>query len=240
MADFIFADQYRLEEGPTRTFYENYLKGLVHKHNNLMGVIQGFSSLILYDEGISSEVRENAQQMQDSAKRSSDLNRDVLTAAGCGRCEPERVELAGMLDYWRGKAEEMCGAAGVPLHFEARQGLVPVRGESGKITEIYTHLLRNAVESAKEVSGGSVAVDLFPPGEASPGDNVDLFVRNSCEQLATEDLERAFEPFHTTKGSEHFGLGLTAAAILAGQMEQRLGLRFADATMTAWLALPPA
>ena len=41
MADFIFADNYRLDESPTRNFYELFLKGLVHKHNNLMGVIQG-------------------------------------------------------------------------------------------------------------------------------------------------------------------------------------------------------
>ena len=73
MADFIFADDYRLDESPTRNFYELFLKGLVHKHNNLMGVIQGFSSLILYDDDISSEVRDCAQQMQDSSKVASDF-----------------------------------------------------------------------------------------------------------------------------------------------------------------------
>ncbi len=240
MADFIFADDYRLDEGSTRSFYETFLKGFVHKHNNLMGVIQGFSSLILYDDDISSEVRDSAQQMQDSSKEASDLNREVLGAAGCGRCEISSVNLSDILGYWESKATEICEAAGVSLHFTAREGLVPVAGESGKLSEIFSHLVANAAEAAAEVSGGSVAVDLFPPGEASQGENVDLFIRNSSVELSTELVVKAFEPFHTTKGSQHFGLGLTNAAVIAGQMKQRLGLRFADSTMTAWLALPPA
>jgi signal transduction histidine kinase len=240
MADFIFADDYRLDEGSTRSFYETFLKGFVHKHNNLMGVIQGFSSLILYDEGISGEVRDSAQQMQDSSKMASDLNREVLGAAGCGRCEIGSVNLSDVIGYWEGKAKEICDAAGVPLHFTARDGLVPIAGDSGKLSEIFSHLLSNAAEAAADVSGGSVAIDLFPSGEASPGDNVDLFIRNSSVEVSPDMVAKAYEPFHTTKGSEHFGLGLTGAAVLAGQMKQRLGLRFADSTMTAWLAMPPA
>lgn len=240
MAEFIFSDDYRLEDGPTRAFYESFLKGLVHKHNNLTGVIQGFSSLILYDEGISGETRDSAQQMQDSARMASDLNREVLAAAGVSRCELENVKLEDVLKYWEEKAGEICDAAGVPLQFSAREGLVPVQADGAKLTEIFTQLVRNAAEGAAEVTGGSVAIDIFPPGEASPGDSVDLFVRNSCSELDPAEVESAFEPFHTTKGSEYFGLGLTTAAILAGQMNHRLGLRCADATMTAWLAIPKA
>lgn len=240
MADFIFADDYQLDESSTRSFYEVFLKGLVHKHNNLMGVIQGFSSLILYDEEISGEVRDSAQQMQDSAKMASELNREVLESSGCGRCEIGVVNLSDVQNYWEGKANEICQASGVPIQFTTRDGLVSVAADSGKLSGIFSTLIQNAAEAAAEVPGGSVAVDLFPPGEASPGDHVDLFIRNSSPELSPEMVKKSFEPFHTTKGSEHFGLGLTSAAVLAGQMKLRLGLRYADATMTAWLSLPPA
>lgn len=240
MADFIFADDYRLADGSTRSFYETFLKGLVHKHNNLMGVIQGFSSLILYDEGISDEVRDSARQMQDSAKQASDLNREVLGSAGCGRCEAGVVNLPDVLGYWESKTKEICDAYGVGHQFTARDGLVPVAADSGKLSEVFSHLVKNAAEAASEVTGGSVAIDLFPPGEASPGENVDLFIRNSSVEQSPEMVAKAFEPFHTTKGSEHFGLGLTTAAVITGQQNQRLGLRYADSTMTAWLSMPPA
>lgn len=240
MADFFFADRYRLDEGPTRDFYESFLKGLVHKHNNLMGVIQGFSSLILYDDGISSEVRESAQQMQDSSKVASDLNQEVLIASGCSRCDRSAVSIGELVTFWSDKANEICNRAGVALQVNARDGLPAVTGDGGKLTDVFTELIKNAAEGAAEVGGGSVAIDIFPPGEASPGTNVDLFIRNSSPAMDAEALEKAFEPFHTTKGAEYFGIGLTAAAVMAGQMGMRLGLRHADATTTAWLAMPPA
>ena len=86
MADFLYADDFRLGQGPTRRFYEFFLKGYVHKHNNLMGVIQGFSALILFDDTINEEVRESAEQMQTSARAATDLNREILGATGCARC----------------------------------------------------------------------------------------------------------------------------------------------------------
>jgi signal transduction histidine kinase len=240
MAEFIFADDYRLDESSTRRFYEFFLKGLVHKHNNLMGVIQGFSSLILYDEDISDEVRENAQQMQDSAKIASELNRDVLVAGGCGRCDMESVAVADVLPYWSETANEICTAAGVSMQTNFSEGLPAISGDRGKLTEVFKQLVRNAADAASEIGGGSVAIDIFPPGQASPGNNVDLFIRNSSGEMSADDLRQAFEPFHSSKGANAFGLGLTIAAVLAGQMGMRLGLRHAEATTTAWLAMPPA
>lgn len=240
MADFFFADEYRLDQSPTRDFYEVFLKGLVHKHNNLMGVIQGFSSLILYDDGISEEVRDSAQQMQDSSKIASVLNQEVLSSAGCAHCEEGTIIISDVLNYWRNKAGEICEASEVGLEINARDGLPTVKGDGAKLSEIFAHLARNAAEAAAEVSSGSVAIDIFPPGEASPGNNVDLFVRNTSVAMSEEDVKKSFEPFHTSKGSEHFGLGLTTASVISGQMGMRLGMRHAEGTTTVWLAMPQA
>ena len=238
MAEFVFADDYRLGRNNTRQFYELFVKGYIHKPNNPMGVIQGFSSLILYDDSINEEVRESAEHMQTSAKAATDLNRDVMGASGCGRIDMGVVRLSDVLPYWKGKSEEICGAAMVNLSFHARENIPPVAADSGKLGELLFHLIRNAAESAADFPQGSVAIDIFPPGEASPGTNVDLFIRNNSVDLDANTLRRSFIPFETSKGSEHFGIGLTSAAVLAGDMDIRLGLRSAEGTMTAWLSIP--
>lgn len=238
MAEFVFADDYRLGRNGTRQFYELFLKGYIHKHNNLMGVIQGFSSLILYDESINEEVRESAEQMQSSAKAATELNRDVMGASGCGRIDMGTVRFSDILPYWKSKAEEICGSARVNFALHARENLPHVTADSGKMGELLFHLIRNAAESAADFPQGSVAIDIFPPGEASPGTNVDLFIRNTSVDLNTDTVRRFFIPFETSKGSDHFGIGLTTAAVLAGDMGMRLGLRSAEGTMTTWLAVP--
>lgn len=240
MADFVFADDFRLGQNSTRQFYEHFLKGFVHKHNNLMGVIQGFSSLILYDDSINAEVRESAEQMQTSAKSATELNREVLAAAGCARCESGRVQFSDVLPFWKSKSEEICAASGAGFSVRLRDGVPTVVADSTRVGELYFHLIRNAAEAAAAFPGGSVAVDIFPPGEASQGNHVDLFIRNNSPDLDEATLRRYFLPFETSKGAEHFGIGLTAAAVLAGDMGMRLGLRSAEGTTTAWLAIPVA
>lgn len=236
MSDFIFADDYRLDQGPTRDFYQSFLKGLVHKHNNLMGVIQGFSSLILYEENLDASVRENAQQMQDSAKSAAELNKELLTAAGCVHFEKSlgSVQLGDMWSFLMEKCEEICSANGSGFQVNTKPDLPTIAGDSGYINEIITKLVTNAAESGE----GTVAMDVFAPGEASSGNNIDLFVRNKCKEISPDELARSFEPFHTGKTADHFGLGLTTAAVLAGQMGMRLGIQYKDGTFTAWLAMP--
>lgn len=240
MADFVFADEYRLEPGPTRRFFEHFLKGFVHKHNNLIGVVQGFSGLILIDDSIPTEIRESTEQMQNAARVATVLNREVLGASGCARCEPGAVRLADLLPFWKSKAEEIAASSGVSLAFRVSETLPPVAGDSTRLGEVFFHLVRNACEASAGFPGSAVEIDLLAPGAGSNQGTVDLFLRNRSADLDEGALRRSFQPFESSKGSEHFGLGLTAAAVLAGDMGLRLGLRSAEGTVTAWLALPEA
>lgn len=238
MSEFVFADEYRLGQNPARQFFEAFLKGYVHKHNNLMGVIQGFASLILYEDGVGDELRENAEQIQTSSKSATELNREVLGAAGCGRCDLGTIRLTDVLPYWQNKGAEICAASGVELRFQASENLPPVTADAKRLGEVFFHLLSNAAEAAAEFSGSPVVVDLLAPGQASELGTVDLLIRNRSADFSPEALKKAFIPFESSKGIEHFGIGLTAAAVMAGDLGARLGLRSAEGTMTAWVAIP--
>jgi C4-dicarboxylate-specific signal transduction histidine kinase len=238
MADFVFADAYQLEEGKTREFYETFLKGLVHKNNNLLGVIQGFSSLVLHDENLSKDVRESTEQMHEASKSGADLNKVVLQAGGCVTTTAESIDLSNLLVFWKGKCEDICNASNVALQFSAEEGLPTVRGNASRLSEILVCLISNAAEAASEFSNGTVALDLFLPGKASPGNNVDLFIRNTSKDLEESAIIKAYIPFESSKGNDHFGLGLTTAAIISGDLGIRLGLRSSEGTTTAWLSIP--
>ena len=188
-------------------------------------------------------VRENAQQMQDSAKSATELNKEVLSSSGCVTHDGDSgstVQVGDMLPFLSEKCEGICNEHGVGFQMNADPDLPEVAAETGHISEILTRLVTNAAEAARDVDNGAVALDIFPPGKASPGRNVDIFVRNRCSEMSQEALKKAFEPFHTTKTAEHFGLGLTTCAVVAGQAGMRLGIRFDEGTFTAWLAIPPA
>jgi len=235
MDEFTFADAYRLETGTTRSFYESFLRGLVHKHNNLMTSIQGFSSLVLLEGGLSDEVRENVEQILHSVRQATAMNSAVL-AAGIGRkLDLAPTDFAAFAAYWRSKASDLCEESGVPLEMRMAEGLPRVMADRDKLTELFTHLLTNAAEAAARVPEGSVSVELAVAAE-EPG-RVDLTIRNRSEAMDERAVREAFLPFDRAAPGEHFGIGLTIAAVLAGDMGMRLGLKHAEGVTTARLSM---
>jgi signal transduction histidine kinase len=239
---FFFTDHLVLDESPTREFYKSIFQGLIHKNNNVLGVIQGFSSLILMDDDLGRSLRENVEQMKNSSIEASELAKVILTTAGCARISLDAVDLAEFLPNIERKAREAGEKNGVSVKFNASPNLPAVTADSNRLNELLSELVLNAAEAAADIPGGEVAIDVLPPGEASAADlnQVDFFIRNSSEEIPAEDLRGLFKPFNSTKGNSHYGLGLTTAGVLAGQMRMRLGIRCIDGTTTVWLSLPVA
>ncbi len=84
------------------------------------------------------------------------------------------------------------------------------------------------------------ALDILNPGQASPAENrtLDIFVRNTGSQIDMNKVEEIFQPFHSSKDSSHFGVGLTTSAVLSKQMGMRLGVNSENNTTTFWLSVP--
>ncbi|MDF1812629.1 MAG: ATP-binding protein [Verrucomicrobiales bacterium] len=240
MAEFVFADDYILESGKTRDFYVAFMKGMIHKNNNLVGVIQGFGSLMLLEDDLSDSLRENTEQMESAGRTMSELNKKVLTAAGCGRVECTAANLQDMFQFHEEKAEAICRDLGVTFKFQASPGLPAVVVDTTKFSEVFENLVRNAAESAAETEKKAVLVEVFPPGAATSTGHVDMFIRNTSADIPVHKIPEFYEGFYTSKGNDHFGLGLTTAAVLCGQMNIRLGIKCKDGTTAVWLAIPVA
>lgn len=75
-----------------------------------------------------------------------------------------------------------------------------IRLDEEKMHQVFLNLLKNAIEASTE--GGEIGVQLFRDETSAV-----LEISNSGEPMTAETLERAFEPFYTTK-SRGSGLGL--------------------------------
>lgn len=240
-AQFLFADHLTLDLSPTRDFYMELLRGLAHKNNNVLAVVQGFSSLIMMNDNLDESTRENIQQMRDSAHHSSSLSERILATGGCSKISPQSVQLSDflpLLDSFR----DICESAGVGLTLNLAENVPAVRADINRLKDLLSELVKNAAEGAARDSAGHVQLDLLAPGEASPAHEnmIDIFIRNNGPAIPEHKLADMFLPFTTTKGSKHFGLGLTTAGVLAGQMKMRLGIASEEGVTTAWLSAPVA
>jgi signal transduction histidine kinase len=95
--------------------------------------------------------------------------------------------------------------ANVSVQTQLARGLPPVLGDRVQMQQVILNLIINAFEAMEGVEG---ARDLLISTDKAESDGVLVMVRDSGPGLAPAALERAFEPFYTTKSSG-LGMGLS-------------------------------
>jgi signal transduction histidine kinase len=105
-------------------------------------------------------------------------------------------------------------------------------GDPGLLTEIFTNLLKNALEATPE--GGEVSVEVGPLEQG-----LWVAIRNTGVGIPEDMRARIFEPFFTTK-AEGTGLGLAIARQLIESHGGRISVESDGSTWTSFVVELPA
>jgi signal transduction histidine kinase len=121
--------------------------------------------------------------------------------------------------------------------FEPTVGEVELFGSPGRLTQVLTNLLTNAVEASRD-HGGPITVRLAPDPRG-----IELSVSDQGRGIAPENLSRIFDPLFTTKFGENTGMGLTIVhdiviSEFSGTIEAESEVG-QGTTFTIWLPRPP-
>ena len=238
---FVYPTHLNLGEQTSEGFHQELLRGLTHKLNNMLAIIQGFSSLILMNKELDESVLENMQHIKEASLNISALSERIRAAGGCAKISTQPLQLEEYLNVVQAAIREPFTKADVEFDSEIAAGLPPVKVDPTKLKELLQELLKNAAEAAQK-SGGRALMQITGPGVASSAQDprVDILITNTGSTIPADKLEEIFRPFSGTKNSHHLGLGLTIAAMLAHQMDVRLGVNSQDNTTTLWVSLPVA
>lgn len=188
--------------------------GVAHEINNPAGIIllrAGQLSQSLATAG--PEVVEDLDVIQ----RQVDKIRQIVTALLTFSRRTETVGQMVVLDLndvvlrTAKLMESLLRSRQVTVELSLAPDLPPVRAEGSRIEQVLLNLVNNAVDAMPE--GGRVTF-----GSAMDGDRVSVFVADSGVGLSTEQLDRVFDPFYTTKDpGEGTGLGLTVSFAIVEQ-----------------------
>ncbi|MEC7861843.1 MAG: HAMP domain-containing sensor histidine kinase [Verrucomicrobiota bacterium] len=240
-SDFTFADQFSVIDGENSEFYGLLLRGMTHKLNNLLAVIQGFSSLIMMDEALDETVMENISHMKEAANNASDLSERILPAGGCSQITQQELLLAEFLPMLEDNLKEPFNNQDIPISIQCPGQVTKVNADPSRLKNILSELMANAADAASE-GNGKASMEIHNPGDFSPIEEncVDILVKNSGTTIPNDKLEQIWQPFYSSKDSSHFGIGLTTATVLSRQMGMNLGVHSADNTTVFWLSIPAA
>ena len=111
--DFFFADELTLDESQTRRYYESVLRGLTHKSNNFLAVVQGFSTLILMQDALDPQIRENLGHIKEAGQGASNLYDRTLLCGGCSTVTIQEIQLNEYMPLAEGDFRKICEENGV-------------------------------------------------------------------------------------------------------------------------------
>lgn len=202
--------------------------GMAHDFNNLLQVINGnleLALLTLNNSGAAEPIR----RAQRAAMKAGKLTQQLLTFARKQRLEPKRVNLNALLVEFSELLVRTLGDR-VDMQLDLKPGLPACKLDPTHFEMALLNVLINARDAMP--NGGRVRVSTTVlagngPAANEPGaGQVAVCIADEGEGMAPEVVQRATEPFFTTKGPGT-GLGL---AMVHGFVQQSRGRLEIDST----------
>ena len=190
--------------------------GIAHDFNNLLGVIINFAAFVAEELPEGSQAREDIEEIRQAAKRGAALTRQLLIFSRREVITPEILDLneltSGLENFLRRALGEQ-----VELEVAPAQVLWTILADRGQMEQVLVNLAVNGRDAMPQ--GGKLVVETsnvvldeeFAANHVglAPGAYVRLTVSDSGVGMDADVVDRAFEPFYTTKPKgEGTGLGL--------------------------------
>ena len=177
--------------------------GVAHDMNNVLGAILGLASAHLSIQPEGSPLHRALGTICKATERGGKMVKSLLSFARQTPAENRELSLNALLREQVGLLERTT-LASVRLHVDLDPELRPIRGDAGALTSAFMNLCVNAVDAMPE--DGTLTL------RTRNGDNdwVELVVEDTGTGMSKEVLEKALNPFFTTKEvGKGTGLGLS-------------------------------
>jgi CheY-like chemotaxis protein len=179
--------------------------GVAHDMNNVLAAILGLASAHVAQEPAGSPGRTAFETIGKAAARGAEMVKGLLRFARQTPREDRLLDLNALVaDVVR--ILKHTTLARIRLQVDLTEGLRPVRGDAGALTGALINLCVNAVDAM--AGQGTLALETRNLGT----DQVQVGIADTGCGMSPEVLERAMDPFFTTKPQgQGTGLGLPTA-----------------------------
>jgi Signal transduction histidine kinase len=183
--------------------------GLAHDFNNLLAVIQGNLHLLEDQLEDRPDLRDRVSRAIAAGERAAMQIERLLAFARRQKLRPEIVDVATLIDGIIDLLECSVGRD-VVVGGDLADALPPVRVDPGQLENALLNLALNARDAMDGQGSLTIAARPELTSEPNAAAFVEIAVRDSGRGMPADVLERAIEPFYTTKPpGRGSGLGLS-------------------------------
>ena len=246
------ATQERLAQSQRMEALGHLAGGIAHDFNNVLQVIEGSSALIERRPTDADDVRRLARMVLNAAERGTAITRRLLYFSRRGDLRAEPVDPLAMHTNIREILSHTLGD-GIEVRLDVPAGLRPMMADKGQLETVLINLATNARDAMAGMGVLTLAAasEVLRPGQVArypaglrPGAYTSLSVSDTGVGMDAATVDRASDPFFTTKPVGHgTGLGLAMARGFAEQSGGALHIASVlgwGTTVTLWFPVAEA
>lgn len=210
----------QVTDTPKMIAMETLANGIAHDFNNILSGIVGYSEVAMLHAKNDEQISNLLEKILETCDQAKSLINQVLSFSRQDYTpqdeEPLEVEpiISKVMKHLK---------ASLPENIEIKESINKNTGlilaSPTLIYQVIMHLCTNAIQAMKE-NGGILTINLstividfdsFPSNKhLAPGHYLKLIVGDNGPGIATENIEKIFDPYFTTKAKgEGTGLGLS-------------------------------
>jgi len=191
--------------------------GMAHEFNNYLGIVLGYSELLLEEADATEGLRRNVAEIKAATQRAASLTRQLLALSRRQVLEPRVLDINAVV-WETHKLLRRVIPENIDLVPVLEPNLQPVKVDPAQVQQIIINLVVNARDAMPQggkvvIETANVELDEEYAGrhiEVQPGRYVMLAVSDNGSGIDEATQARIFEPFFTTKQEgKGTGLGLS-------------------------------
>ncbi len=191
--------------------------GIAHDFNNMIGIIMGYSEIVLGQLTDGTEMHSDLLRIFHTAQRAAALTRQLLIFTRMEMPEPTVIDLSDLVAAIDPMLRRLIGE-NITMLTRPSVGLGTIEADPGQIEQVLMNLIVNARDAMP--AGGTIVVSTSAITVAledrPPADYVVLAVADDGCGMSPEVKAKIFEPFFTTKlPGSGTGLGLATCQTIA-------------------------
>ncbi|MDZ7373393.1 MAG: PAS domain S-box protein [candidate division KSB1 bacterium] len=189
--------------------------GIAHDFNNVLTAISGYADLILLDLEANDPIRQDVEEIKKAASRAASLTRQLLAFGRKLVLQPRVLNLNELVENLTKMLRRLIGED-IELVVDLDPELGNIHADPAQIEQVVVNLVVNARDAMPHggrlvIETSNVALDeeyARTHVDARPGNYVMLAVSDTGHGMDEATKAHIFEPFFSTKGKDHAGLGL--------------------------------
>ncbi len=183
--------------------------GVAHEINTPLGVILGYSQLMMDDFLPESEEGQSLLVIERQAKACRKIVADLLKFSRQSESARENIQINEVLEDVLAVTEHTLHMDHIHAHRDLDENIPMIVGDTEKLRQVFVNFINNAHHAMEDQGGGDVYLSCHYEEEAN---RVVATIRDTGHGIPQDIVAKIFDPFFTTKSvGKGTGLGLSVS-----------------------------